>query len=195
MLRSSSTTIDVGDSAPSWRLASTAAHARFRRTDMDADRFDALTRSLSSTASSRRRLLTGVAGSALGALAAALGFTAADATHVVCRHVGERCRRSGQCCSSRCRNKRCRAHGTLNCAPGTPDQFCFVGTCGDGTCGCTNTTGGSSFCSDSVSCYPQGCTTDKQCDALTGIPGSACVECETCTTTAGRGCAAPCTTP
>ena len=61
---------------------------------MDANHFDALTRSLFTTASSRRRLLTGVASSSLGALAMAIGFSEVKATHFDCRHVGIACKRT-----------------------------------------------------------------------------------------------------
>jgi len=53
---------------------------------MDADRFDALTRTLTGEARSRRSVLQGLASSAVAALAAALGFTDAEATHYGCRH-------------------------------------------------------------------------------------------------------------
>ena len=51
----------------------TAAHARFWRISMDADRFDALTRSLTGAGASRRQVLTGVGGSTLATLATVLG--------------------------------------------------------------------------------------------------------------------------
>ena len=73
---------------------------------MNVSRFDTLTRSLVTTASSRRGLLRGMAGIAFGTLATALGAAEAGATLVNCVQVGRRCKRSGQCCSGRCRGPR-----------------------------------------------------------------------------------------
>jgi|SRR5918998_4567956 hypothetical protein len=162
---------------------------------MDASRFDALTRSLSGTASSRRQLLRGVASSALGAVATTLGVTKTGAALVTCVPVGKPCRRRGQCCSGRCRGpqgeKTCRAHNVGTCT--ATQNFCTSATdlCGGGQCGCTRTTGGASFCSKggtSVSC-----TKDAQCVAALDTPGAACVvfagsDC----TPEGNRCALPC---
>ncbi len=166
--------------------------ARWR---MDGSRFDELTRTLA-TPTSRRRTLRLLSGGTLALLAAALGAGDARATHHGCRHVGRPCTRDGECCSSRCRGstgkQTCRSHNTRGCAVGPPDQFCFVAQCGsDLSCGCTNTTGRSGYCSDgSVSCYDPPCTTDRQCERLTGIVGAACIECATCA--GGTGCSTPC---
>lgn len=58
---------------------------------MAGGQLDTLTRSLTGGASSRRRLVMGVAGSALAAVATALGFAEAGATHYGCLHVGKPC--------------------------------------------------------------------------------------------------------
>jgi hypothetical protein len=173
---------------------------------MDGKRFDALTRSLFTRASSRRRLLTGVAGSALGPLASTLGLAPAEATHFGCRHVGVRCKRAKQCCSGICKNHRCQAHHVGSCVSGLVDS----GTCtviGSGACGtdcnCHNTTGAAGYCGlgggqGGVSCLP--CTKDRECENLTGVAGAACVVCPFCTENGspdGTGCVVPCpsTTP
>jgi hypothetical protein len=170
---------------------------------MDAVGFDALTRALTSSASSRRRLLTRLAGSALGALAMALGVTVADATHFGCYHVGKRCTRSRQCCSSRCRGPRgrktCRAHHMGTCT--AEKAVCAGGgidTCG-ADCACYRTTGGANYCgSNGAACVA--CKTDAECVSVWGIPGSACVDhshdicTDGCAPGIPTGCVRPCTT-
>jgi hypothetical protein len=160
---------------------------------MDADRFDALTRTLTGEARSRRAVLKGLAGSAVAALAAALGFGDAEATHYGCRHVGRGCIHDGQCCSSRCRGpagqQTCRSHHTGGCAP--DGSYCTTGArCGSGAAGyCWRTTGGAAFCGTAGVCAT--CTKDSQCTVVTG-PGSACVtEIGSCFGCGGTVCAAP----
>ena len=170
---------------------------------MDGHRFDALTRSLARTMSSRRRLLLGTAGSALGPLTTILKVTPAGATHFGCRHVGAGCKRAKQCCSGICKNHRCRAHHVGGCVSGLVDSnTCVViGSDACGTdCRCHNTTGAAGYCGLSggaggVSCLP--CTKDKQCENLTGVAGAACVVCPFCTengSPGGTGCVVPCPT-
>jgi hypothetical protein len=116
---------------------------------MDANRFDALTRALTGAASSRRRLLIGVGGGGLGALATMFGLGETGASHSGCRHVGVHCNRNGQCCSSRCRNNRCRAHSVGGCT--AEKDICISNDtlCGDNVhCACNRTTGGAFFCSN-----------------------------------------------
>jgi hypothetical protein len=60
---------------------------------MDPDRFDALTRALSTAASSRRRLLTGVTGGSLGTLLGLRALEDVGASHFNCGHVGKPCTR------------------------------------------------------------------------------------------------------
>ena len=143
---------------------------------MDPTRFDHLALTLSA-APSRRRFVAGLASSAVGTLAAALGVTNGEATHFVCRHVGEPCRRKGQCCSGRCRNNRCRAHHTGICTAGQ-DQCSGTsvacGTNGPAVCLCLITTGGASFCGGDTG--GPNCTKDKECETLFGR-GAACIEC------------------
>ncbi len=162
---------------------------------MDADRFDALTRSLFAAASSRRRLLLAVSGAALSPLAAALGVADARATHFQCRHVGASCRRDRQCCSSKCRNKRCKAHYVGGCQPVVGSGTCFTGVLCRNNCSCTTTTGGAGYCSDgNHACIEPPCTTDKDCEEFTGRKGVACVECSLCSSTGGAACMFPCPT-
>jgi hypothetical protein len=191
---------DDGDSTPSRAFS---LHRRFpseRTSPMDAVRFDAWTRSLAVAASSRRRLLRLVVGSAAGVAASAFGMPLVEATHHGCLHVGARCKQAQQCCSSRCRgkvgHKRCRAHGVLGCTRGTVDDVTCLGAgCGTG-CSCANTTGGAAFCAQNSGCFTTPCSTDEKCAVKTGIPGAACIECPFCTGGgAGTGCAEPCTTP
>ena len=166
---------------------------------MDPTRFDALTRALTGPAPSRRRLLTGVAGGALGTVAALLGFADADAHHFGCVHVGKRCKRSGQCCSSRCRGPRgektCRAHDVDTCTAAKDACITAAAGCGGGSCFCLRTTGRANFCSEgAIECRT--CTTDAQCVRALGVDGAACItadygEC-TCNTT-GTACVRPCT--
>jgi hypothetical protein len=144
---------------------------------MNASRFDTLARSLTDVPSSRRELLWGVAGIAFGTLAVATGTTEAGAALVSCVPVGKRCKRSGQCCSGRCRGpkgkKTCRAHDVGTCT--ATQNFCTSAAdlCGGGQCGCTRTTGGASFCSKNGSSIT--CTKDAECVAALNTPGAACV--------------------
>ena len=163
---------------------------------MNASHFDALTRSLTGMASSRRRLLTGMAGSALGAaIATALRAPEAAATIVSCVPVRKRCKRSSQCCSGLCRGpkgkKTCRAHNVGTCT--ATQNFCSSSTdlCGGGLCGCLRTTGGASFCSRGGTLID--CTKDAECVEALDTPGAACVvfagsDC----TPEGNRCALPC---
>ena len=162
---------------------------------MDTDRFDALTRSLFGAASSRRRLLTSVAGIAVGSLAVTLGFAEAEATDVTCLHVGKRCKSKSQCCSSRCKNGRCRAHNVGRCT--TAKDACVTGTvgCGGGSCLCYPTTGGANFCSSGGGLC-MACTTDSECADALNAPGAACVVSNhgNCSCTGSTNfCALPCT--
>ncbi len=172
---------------------------------MDADRFDALTRTLTSGGTSRRRLLTRLAGSAVGTIAAALGVAEADALHYPCRHVGKPCKRNSQCCSGLCRGPRdrktCRAHHVGTCTINQNTCTNFTAICAGGACQCYRTTGGASFCASPADQGCKVCTTDAQCVRKLGIAGSACVDFTqgTCASFCGANitatCLAPCTAP
>ena len=174
---------------------------------MDKHRSDFLTHTLSSVPS-RRDVLRGLAAIGIG-LGAAPRTTPVEATHFGCRHVGERCKRAGQCCSSQCRGpqgqKTCRAHGTGTCNQKiaglctNPDVTSI--TCNNRSdCGCFRTTAGSNFCGE---LFPPSecveCTKDADCVAL-GLPaGSACapVSAGRCAglCASGMACLYPCGTP
>src|SRR5215217_2353402 len=143
---------------------------------MDAHHFDAITKTWGSLP--RRRLLTGLAGSALGALAATLGVTEIKATHVDCRHVGKRCKRARQCCSGICKHHKCRAHDKGICKAGQDacDQTSLetCGANGASACFCYVTTGRASFCGTATT--GSSCTHDTDCVTDKGA-GAACVSC------------------
>jgi hypothetical protein len=145
---------------------------------MDADHFDALSRTLASGGTSRRRLLTRLAGSAVATIVAALGVADADATHYTCRHVGKRCTGNAQCCSGHCRGpqgkKICRAHDVGTCTAEKDQCVGGTGGCAGGACRCFRTSGGASFCAAGSGGVCTPCTKDAQCETVTGI-GSACV--------------------
>ncbi len=166
---------------------------------MDADRFDALTRFLASATTTRRTAFKGLVGGTLGAFAAALGVVDAGATHWGCRHVGKECSRDRQCCSHRCwgpkGNETCRAHHEGSCT--AAKDFCVSGRpgCGGGACTCFRTTGGANYCTGGGPCMA--CATDRECEVVTGVPGSACIDIDhaNCNPSCGfsTACAVPCT--
>ena len=83
---------------------------------MDGTRFEALTRALAGAAPSRRRLLAGLAGGALGGLLARLGPEAAAAQTATCKPAGRKVRKRTQCCSLRWKRK---TRKCLGCPAGT----------------------------------------------------------------------------
>src|SRR5215213_7460785 len=116
----------------------------------------------------------------------------AGAMHFECRDVGARCKSKDQCCSGICRGKdrkRCRAHHTSICKTtqdtclaeeNLPENECGTTNSG-GKCYCHVTTGGALFCAQSWACGP--CKKDSEAVAETGVAGSACVDCPSCTGT------------
>jgi hypothetical protein len=162
---------------------------------MDVDRFDQIARALH-WRQSRRAALRLLFPGALGALATGGGLKEVRANHFECRHVGARCKRSGQCCSGVCRNKRCQGHGAGIC---TTQNVCTTGTTVCGThrggsiCACFQTTGKAPFCGRFGVC--RACTKDRQCEADFGA-GAACVvhTCGGCEAT-GTGCVVKCADP
>jgi hypothetical protein len=161
---------------------------------MDGHRFDTITKAW--TRLPRRRLLGGLAGSALGAFAAPHGVREAGAALFPCRQVGRRCNDKSQCCSSRCKRGRCRAHHVQRCT--AAKDICLTGTfrCGGGLCECDLTTGGAFFCSSGEGeCVD--CTTDAECDIALDTQGAACIAIFHAGCSCGNGsptfCAKPCT--
>jgi hypothetical protein len=134
---------------------------------MDAERFDALTRTVTATAS-RRRALRGLVGGVLGGVAGSLGLRETAAVHQTCalRHARARCRRGNQCCSGICRRRRCRCPQGGYCAGGGGS----VSACGPeirDDCFCVVSTAGPTRCAlflDFVCPASKACDTDGQCD-------------------------------
>jgi hypothetical protein len=170
---------------------------------MESDRFDGLTRSVSTVLS--RRTLAGALG--LGALVLP-GPVAAKKKHKKkkkpkfndfgCVNVGGFCKNSGQCCSGICQGKKgkakCQAHDQSTCQPGQSigdcggtDVPCTTSTGGDGLC--FTTTGNAGYCEVSGNCFA--CKKDADCVSVCG-PQAACIVCELeCAATGGTGCVGP----
>jgi len=156
---------------------------------MDTKQFDTLACAVG-TAATRRIALKTLAGGALGGLLMAHRAPGAGATHFGCRHRGDRCQDSTECCSGSCKRHRCRAHNKGICkvgqnACGTNQVKC--GANGPVSCLCYVTTGKAPFCGGSGKVIA--CTRDEECVAGTG-PGSACVPCR-----GETACFAPCPDP
>ena len=175
---------------------------------MDASRFDELTRSLTGPGT-RRRLLRGLAGVALGLAPGHLPVMAKSKakTKSACLAVGKPCGgNNSKCCSGICKGKKpkkgksdrskCVAHNTGGCTP--ERSFCLVGDdaskCAiglqEGTC--VATTGNAGFCaapggSRKKNC--QVCAKDKDCEKLGFGRGAACVIVSGGNCTGGDSCA------
>jgi hypothetical protein len=175
---------------------------------VDKIRFDLLTRSLADR-SSRRGIVAGMAGSALGLLATRLpGAIAAKRNKKKdpklnifgCVNVGGKCRgKNGLCCSGICEGKkpkqgrkdksRCVAHNAGECQPG--EDVCLGNQvlCGQDAV-CTRTTGNAPFCSIQGAGACTGCSKDAECQVLFG-PGAACIICPSECAEAITGCFQP----
>jgi len=158
---------------------------------MDADRFDALSRALT-TAPSRRTTLGALLGALLGSVlpglspdtrAAARKRNGRDVHAAACVEPGaKRCRKDSDCCATRCKKKKRKClpcpTGTSYCAsqnacvPG-PCVTCPQGTAdcdGNGSCA-TNTTNSDEHCGScnnpcgaGKSCVNSVCTDSGTCD-------------------------------
>lgn len=150
---------------------------------MDGERFDRVTKILTTTVR-RREALAGFLGGAI----ALSRRPEVQANHLVeCKDVGARCRNGDKCCSGICRRKKCRAHDVGTCKPGQDNCASLQGdhSCNGGSCLCYTTTGGARFCGNSSEEYcPAGFTTGCVRDPDCGIPGAACVN-------SGPECGAP----
>lgn len=179
---------------------------------MDGQRFDALTKSLSST--SRRRALRLLAGGALGGVLAKVGLAEAAAQETAA--VGDRCRRNRDCDrNERCCNRRCinvlsdeRACGACGNRCGSGETcingacfrscrgarpgVCNTNSCGN-LCGCNTTFNGGN--GDGVCESLRGsCTDARVCDQNTDCrDGEICVN-DGCCAGKPRVCARPCAT-
>jgi hypothetical protein len=101
---------------------------------VDGPRFDALARSVAASGS-RRRLVVGLLGGALGLV----GLGTTDAA--VCRTPGRLCRQNADCCSHLCASdatgrRTCRCRTTADCPP--PTNTCLAATCVPATGACTH---------------------------------------------------------
>src|SRR5215218_3645171 len=110
---------------PSWRLASTAARTRLGGLDMDADRFDSLTRALTAAGSRRRARALAVS----GALAPLFGLGETDARDKLkkCKKIDNKHRRK------KCIKKAKRDNDNL-CQDGVKNGGESDVDCGGGTC-------------------------------------------------------------
>jgi hypothetical protein len=174
--------------------------------NMNDDRFDRLTRTLSHLRT-RRHLAT-----ALGLVAVATGAFRSPSTQAKnnknkkrkklqrnkygCVDVGGNCRgRDNVCCSGICDGKKpkkgkrdrstCIAHNVLDCPPGADecqDVSVACGTTLPGTC--FQTTGRASFCAFIGTC--KDCQKDADCGA-----GGACAVCPGCGGISDTACLAP----
>jgi hypothetical protein len=165
---------------------------------MEAQRFDALTRSFSGSGS-RRTLLRAVLS---GGLVAGLGGLSAERVAAACKPNGEKCRKSNPqaCCSGICRKKngvrQCRpARGALGCtneqSSCNSDQRFACPRNPQGSCQVTLE--GKPFCASKADCID--CRSNEQCVRKLGVPGSRCIVCKACSTTNNRACVRPAPKP
>ncbi len=155
---------------------------------MDAARFDALARRLT-TPDARRRVLQALGGLGLAGIASRLPGSEAEAkkrrkpktNQFGCIDVGKKCYgKSGQCCSGICegskKKSKCVAHNVGTCT--VNDSSCDVSV----PCGvngeCFQTTGKAAFCAEQGRCFCDACKKDKDCEADFGL-GAACIVCAT----------------
>jgi hypothetical protein len=163
---------------------------------MDSDRFDGLTRSVSTLLS--RRTLAGGLGLGMVALP---NLSEAKHKHkhkhkkkkkvkhndFGCVNVGSFCKNADQCCSGICQGKKdkkkCQAHDTGGCQPGSATLGCGGDkvdcTTSAGSAGlCGTTTGNAGYCFNAVAIGPP-CSKDADCQAETGSSTAACIVCAT----------------
>lgn len=169
---------------------------------MDSDRFDGLTRTVS-TLLTRRTLATALGLGALGL--PGLAQAKKRKKKVVlnefgCVNVKGFCENSGQCCSGVCEGKKgkkkCKAHNQSTCLPGQTPAGCgevnsvscmtTTGKVGQ----CITTTGNAGYCRFGGFCVA--CKKDADCIGICG-PQAACTLCpRTC---AGQGLTTFCSGP
>lgn len=156
---------------------------------MDTDRFDHLTRSIS-TLLSRRTLASalGLGALALPSLVGARKKKRKKKKTVTfndfgCVNVGGFCKNSDQCCSGICQGKKdkktCQAHDADVC---TGQDGCIGDlqpcTTAAGTPSlCVLTTGNAGYCQSNAFCFD--CTRDADCVPFCGT-GAACIVCAEC---------------
>jgi hypothetical protein len=143
---------------------------------MDDRRFDALTRALATHGWTRRRATKVVAGGALGALSAALGF-GWGVEAAGCKPPGGKCKNGGDCCTKSCNKKKgkCRtcASGTYCAAKSAcipAGDCCTDADCGGQVCQANGTCGGGGGCpagqrdcGTGNGCEVRACCTSQDC--------------------------------
>jgi hypothetical protein len=171
---------------------------------LDANRFDALARSLED-GFPRRAALGAALGAGFASLLSRFGADEADAKQkrkkrkrkkkikknaFGCVNVGNVCKNSGQCCSGICQGKKgkkkCKAHNALDCPIGA-DTCLEQIECGS-TGECFLTTGAGSFCGLTSPTECVVCAKDADCEALGFGVGAACAICNGCETPAVTAC-------
>lgn len=169
---------------------------------MDTERFDRLTRAISTVLS--RRTLAGVLGlSALGlpSLAAAKKRKKkkkkAKKNEFGCVDTGKFCKNNGQCCSGICEGKKdkkkCKPHDQSTCQNGQREGFCggvdvLCQTAGGQEGVCDTTTGKAGYCTGGGTCFA--CAKDADCIAQCGAK-AACIQCTGCPETNSLACVGP----
>jgi hypothetical protein len=136
---------------------------------MDGHRFDLLSKSLA-TRDSRRSTLQALAASVLAIGLGGLGLEDASAQ---CKPEGKKCKKSGQCCSGKCKGKK----GKKKCRCRALKEPC-TGTTGDNTC-CGDLLCSTSACEPgNRCCRPLGESCSSTCDCCS--QGAQCVSGECC---------------
>jgi hypothetical protein len=138
---------------------------------MDPNRFDELTKHIADGVS-RRKVFKGIGGSAIGGLLALTGAGRAGATNDHddhdCDDVGKRCDKNKDCCTGKCKDRRCVCKNDDDCpGPKGKDRQCLVARCrSNGTCEIVPKPSGAS-CDDG-----NRCTVNDTCDGNGAcIPG------------------------
>src|SRR5215211_9246752 len=130
---------------------------------MDGRRFDDLARGLA--APTRRGLLRGFLGAAVGGVLASVGETA---TAAVCRTTKRSCREHANCCSGYCAERDRRGRRLCACANGQTE---CTGVCADLETDGSNCGGCGVRCGDNGVCEGGRCL---------GMPGAACAGDDAC---------------
>ena len=119
--------------------------------------FDALATEMASGSLTRGKAIKLMGAALLGGTLASLGIGEAGAAPKRCKPNGKKCTNGTECCSSNC------VDGTCSCDPCSCDPGGF-GSCATGflfgchnndDCFCMNTTEGTTFCAQSLTCDPK----------------------------------------
>jgi hypothetical protein len=148
---------------------------------LEDHRFDAITLALSAGSPSRRHLLRGVAGGALGAALARFGLAVEPAAAAKCAGNNKACKRGSQCCSGICRKKKCKLapqQGTCTIRQDACEQggIGFGPKCnGVANCECIVTKTGAAFCRQIGEASCIACTNDQDCEVQLA-PNAKCIQ-------------------